>query len=816
MKIYIDLSNLMLVDFVTGIQRVVREITARIVSSPQHEFVLMTYSFRKNAFMKLDTDLFRRHFTGEDFEKELIYTQEVVEIDSIPCGAVFFDIDSVWNSRLNRSWLFPKLKKNGVKIVTELYDLIPITHPQFCHSNTTANFMAYVGANLKYADLIITNSNATVQALNDLTDKLGMERKNAIVVPLSSDFTNNGSSSSKNEVDPEVKEIADAGKYLLMLGTIEPRKNHSLVIDALESGLAEAGMRAIFAGRIGWNVEELEERMKNHELYGKSLFFVEKPDDSTVDYLYKNAFAVAFPTFNEGFGLPLIESFMRGTPVVASDITVLHEVAGDYADYFDPDDKDDFTRCVRALMDDPALYEQRRERLKSYVPYTWDESARDMLKAIETIDVTEKKVPDDIKIKQLVCLTARNDDMLATLPYIEEFMPFITEVVLMTPDKNVGELKSSYKGRLELKFLTDSQILNGQKLPEDHSTRNFFLRCLALKNDIFDDVFIMTDDDYRPLRTIGQDVFVKDGAYNAYYCYDLSRWRGTYSRPTSFDVCQRKTRKFLEEQGYPAKMYASHQMQVIDKRIFNEMTEKYPDIIDKGLCEWGTYFNYGAANYPSMFRQLPYAAMGWPGVRSDWYVDVVPEEFIFENHYSFLYTKGQVFEGLSEELCGNTREENVIKCCRFANELRKQREARTVYDSYSQGYWMQYLEIPSFTLIPAKSEEEGGEEKEGIAICAPAYFQAKAGEWSRIPFNVDKSIFTRLGTKDILLSYWFSDEDGLKLTSAGRMKIDPEDLSFLLPVFSPSCPERCVLNIKAILEDKDITTSVAVRANIIE
>lgn len=812
MKIYIDLSNLMLVDFVTGIQRVVREITARIVNESSHEFCLMTYNFRKNAFQKLSNELFVRYFTVGDIEKENVTTDEIIRIEDIPSGAVFFDIDSVWNARLNRSWLLPILKRSGVKIVTQLYDLIPITHPQFCHSSTTANFMTYVGANLKYADLIITNSNTTVQALDDLTDKLGIERKKSIVVPLSSDFTNNGSSEDRDEVDPEVKEIADKGKYLLMLGTIEPRKNHSLVIDALESGLAEAGMRAIFAGRIGWNVEELEKRMKEHPLYNESLFFVERPDDATVDYLYKHAFAVAFPTFNEGFGLPIIESFMRGTPVVASDIGVLHEVAGEYADYFDPNDKDDLVRCVKSLMDDPALYEQRRERLKSYVPYTWDESARDMLAALETLDEEQKRVPGDVKIKQLVCLTARNEDMLATLPYIEEFMPFITEMVLMTPDKNVEEIKKNYHGRLELKFLTDSEILAGQKLPEDHSTRNFFLRCLALKNPVFDDVFIMTDDDYRPLRTITQDVFIKDGAYNAYYCYDLSRWRGTYSRPTSFDVSMRKTRKFLAGQGYPTKMYASHQMQVIDKRIYNEMTERFPEIISQGLCEWATYFNYGASNYPGMFRPVPYVAMGWPGVRSDWYVDVVPEDFLFENHYSFLYTPGQVFAGLSEEFGENVREENQIKTIRFANELRKQREARCVYDSYAQSYWIQYLEIPSFTLMPVKGEDG----KYSVAVYAPAYYQAKAGEWTRIPFNVDKDVFELLGTKKILLNYWFTDENGVNLTTTGRMMVDPDDLSFLLPVLSPGCPERCILNIKAILEDKDIAGSAAVRANIIE
>ena len=76
----------MLVDFVTGIQRVVREVTARIISNPEHEFVLMTYSFRKNAFQRLDNDLFRRYFTGEDIDKDTIITQEVIEIDSIPAA----------------------------------------------------------------------------------------------------------------------------------------------------------------------------------------------------------------------------------------------------------------------------------------------------------------------------------------------------------------------------------------------------------------------------------------------------------------------------------------------------------------------------------------------------------------------------------------------------------------------------------------------------------------------------------------------------------------------------------------------------------
>ena len=805
MKIYMDLSTIMSVDFITGIQRVVREITVRMIKHTEHEFYLLLYSCKNNCFLRLSNERFLDYFLEGKGEKGRILTPEKIGYRDIPSGAIFFELDGVWNSPLKRSYLFPILKQNGVKIVTQVYDLIPLTEPQFCHENTCANFMVYVGANLKYADLIITSAQTTIDVLNSLTDRIGLDRKKATVVGLSSDFSKKND--SNGSVDPAVEKIAEGSKYLLMLGTIEPRKNHALVIDALESGLAKAGVKAIFAGRIGWNVKELEKRIKTHPLYNKSLFFVEKPDDATVDYLYKHAFAVAFPTFNEGFGLPMIEAFMRGTPVIASDIPVLHEVAGDYADYFDPHSKEDLIRCVNELLSSEEKYAAKKARLKEYVPYTWDEAAEDMLKAVESVNKDVKTVPADIKVKQLVCLTARNDDMLATLPFIEEFMPFITEMVLCCPDKNVEELKARYKGRLELKFLTDSQILDGKPLPEDHSTRNYFLRCLAMRNPLIDDVFIMTDDDYRPLRTLTVSDFVEDGRYKAFYCYDLNEWRGAYNNPTSFDNCMKKSRKFLKDNGYPTMMYSSHQMQMIDKRIFNEMTAKFPAIISSGCCEWCTYFNYGVGTYPDMFKPVPYVTMGWPGARSDWDVFVQPTEFLFENHYSCLYEEGRVFEGLREDFHENVAEENQLKIMRFTAELQKQMESRQVYKAYCDSYWLQYREMPSFALIT-------GGTNNGIAMCAPLYFQARHNGWTSLPFVVDRKIIDVIGSKKIELSHWFTDDAGHPITPTGRMYIDLNDLDFLLPVKSPDVPERCKFNMRVLLEDKNMAADVSIPADI--
>ena len=150
-----DLSTIMQVDFITGIQRVVREITVRMTQHTEHEFYLLTYSCKNNCFLRLSNERFLDYFLEGKGEKGAILTPEKIGYRDIPSGAVFFELDSVWNALLKRSFLFPVLKQNGVKIVTQVYDLIPITDPKFCHENTCTNFMVYIGANLKYANLII-------------------------------------------------------------------------------------------------------------------------------------------------------------------------------------------------------------------------------------------------------------------------------------------------------------------------------------------------------------------------------------------------------------------------------------------------------------------------------------------------------------------------------------------------------------------------------------------------------------------------------------------------------------------------------------
>jgi len=805
MKVYIDVSNLIKVNFITGIQRVVREIIVRMLEEPDWELFLIVYSYQVDAFQLVDREKFYERFVESKEETEDLVTATCISYHEIPAGAVFFDLDSVWNSRLKRSYLFPILKQRGVKIVTQLYDVIPVTHPQFCHETTTMNFLLYLGANLQYADLILTSAKATCKALNEITEQIKIAPKKMTVVPLGSDFDKKGRQKQK-EVEESIKKIA-TGTYILMVGTIEPRKNHRLLLDAFDEELSDLGIKVIFAGRMGWNVKELEERIRNHNLLNRQLFFIRRPEDAVIDYLYKHAFLVAFPTFNEGFGLPVIEALERGTPVIASDIDVLHEVAGDYVDYFDPYEKEDLIRCVKDLLNHPEKYQQRKEHLKEFVPYSWDCAAKEMIAAIHSIGIQSVAVSEKITLKQAVILTARNQDLLMTLPYIEHGMPFITELLICCPGKNVKELKETYQGRITLKFLTDQELLKGDPLPADHTRRNFFLRCRMVESPFVDDVFVMTDDDYRPLKVLSQEHFIREGRYLAYYCYDLKEWQETYGDPTSFDTSMQRSKEFLSSHQYPTMMYSSHQMQVIDKKIFHQLLEEYPDLEGQGLCDWSIYFNYGIHHYPDLFQPLPYVSMGWPGSNSDWDLYVQPKEFLFENYYSSFYETGGIFEGFSKSYYDRIEEENMQKVVLYSREIQKQMEAREIYRSYCESYWLQYREIPSFVVVCGI--------KNNLAIHTPVYLQLKSYCWTRIPITIDCEIVDWLGARKIVLSYWFSDDRGEDVTGMGNIDIDSNRLAFSLPVKAPDFHLKGFFNLKIVLEDQDMMETVKVRVNVI-
>jgi alpha-1,2-rhamnosyltransferase len=121
----------------------------------------------------------------------------------------------------------------------------------------------------------------------------------------------------------------------LTVGTIEPRKNHELILDAFDRLWAgRAPARLVIFGRLGWRSDALARRIRDHAELGRRLMWFETGSDTELDYAYRHASALIFASCSEGFGLPLVEAMQYGLPVLASDIPVFREIGTDYPTYF--------------------------------------------------------------------------------------------------------------------------------------------------------------------------------------------------------------------------------------------------------------------------------------------------------------------------------------------------------------------------------------------------------------------------------------------------------------------------------------------------
>ncbi len=185
---------------------------------------------------------------------------------------------------------------------------------------------------------------------------------------------------SPEEVEEARGRYGLPGRYLLYVGTREPRKNLGRLLDAYEILRAGAGaeLGLVLAGPPGWGTDALEARARS--LPGVTLTgFVPAAD---LDLIYKGALALAHPAIDEGFGLPVLEAMARGVPVVAGDSPAVAEVAGGAALLVDPCDIAGLAGALEEVCGDAGRREEMARRgLRRAALHTWEETARLTLEA---------------------------------------------------------------------------------------------------------------------------------------------------------------------------------------------------------------------------------------------------------------------------------------------------------------------------------------------------------------------------------------------------------------------------------------------------
>lgn len=248
---------------------------------------------------------------------------------------------------LDSSWhddIFPlaeRLKRQGVGIVSVIYDLIPLTHPQFCDAGLVKVFDRWFDWIAATADgFMAISKTISAQVDAEIQRRLGK----AEAAKRWHGHFHLGSEldllRDEARLHPDLQRMfRDPAPVYLMVSTIEPRKNHAYLLDAFELLWAQgSNARLCIIGKIGWKCEALVERIKRHPEWDKRLFMFNRINDKSLEFAYANARALVFPSYVEGFGLPLVEAMQRGLPAMASDIPVFREIGGEFMAYFELDE----------------------------------------------------------------------------------------------------------------------------------------------------------------------------------------------------------------------------------------------------------------------------------------------------------------------------------------------------------------------------------------------------------------------------------------------------------------------------------------------
>jgi hypothetical protein len=269
---------------------------------------------------------------------------------------------------------------------------------------------------------------------------------------------------------------------------------------------------------------------------------------------------------------------------------------------------------------------------------------------------------------QLVTLSNRPAVVAETVDHLRHFLPWLDRVVVVAPRRAHDEMAAALDGH-DVALLGDEDLAaaGGVDLGSlDHMERNYTLRGALAGQPSIDEVFLMADDDHRPLKAVDESFFRDGDRHRGYFFYDLVEWPGT---STPFDIGQHQAGELLRYLGYDHLAYGSHMPQLIRKEHLAEAWEVAARLTpSRSICEWSLYFNVSRARHPEAYCEpAPFRTMCWPQYANEWPWWVAPPEYVFENFYPELYAPGHLFDGLPTALDpGRVERDAVEKIMRWS------------------------------------------------------------------------------------------------------------------------------------------------------
>jgi len=361
-RLYVDVTELVLRQGRTGVQRVACEILRALLREPPHDYQVQPVFAPVGQHYRCVSPSTIRSLASPS--RGLGENGAVIDDgDAAPTkdllpesGDVFLGLDHAMDAVISNAHQIAAMRYQGVRIWFVCNDVLPLVRPEWFSSEIPPKFKTWIETIARLADGVACISAATESELRSQLEqcradgskapKLGHFHLGADALPSERDDTG---------IPPEESAVVErlcGTTSFLMVGTLEPRKGHAQALQAFEMLWAEGtDIALVIAGFPGWMTEVLQRRIRHHNEFGKRLFWFSDASDALLRRLYESCTVLLAPSFGEGFGLPLLEAARHNLPILCRDLPVFREVAGEHAVYFSGSDPESLTGAIRSWLD---------------------------------------------------------------------------------------------------------------------------------------------------------------------------------------------------------------------------------------------------------------------------------------------------------------------------------------------------------------------------------------------------------------------------------------------------------------------------------
>lgn len=269
------------------------------------------------------------------------------------------------------------------KTTAFIHDLTTILYPEYHLKKNKILFKFRAKGIKKYANAVLTNSEYTK---SDIIKHLKIEKERIFVTPFAA-HKRFRKINDKEKINEVLKKHKISDPYICYLGTIEPRKNLMNLFEAFNALKKQEKIphKLVLIGKDGWFFEEIYKKAKELGIE-KEIIRTGFVSDNDIPYILNGADVFTYPSFYEGFGLPVLEAMACGTPVVTSNVSSLPEVAGNAAKYADPNKQDDIAQQILSFIKSKEEREKYSKLgLERASTFSWQKCAKKHLEIYESL-----------------------------------------------------------------------------------------------------------------------------------------------------------------------------------------------------------------------------------------------------------------------------------------------------------------------------------------------------------------------------------------------------------------------------------------------